>query len=600
MLGGAGIYTWGHPMNPHETEILELRSRVARLEQRLDALSRHSEAASGPDSQSPQSLGRLPPRLPTQLLPPAGTEGTVRKTGWGGIWEAMSATVWVASAGALIFLVGVIYALSVSIQRGWVSPPVRVAGGLGTGLALGLVAAWLLLGSGRPLGVALLLAATGAWNAALVYGWQSGGLFSAETGFLGAAAGTFLAGMLGARARSDGALAVALATGLSAPFWFCSGEQPGWALGYLMALTGGQLAVHYATQEGGRWAWSRGVGVVGTCIAASLVLVDYKWTAGVPASVVQVGVLGAELLCLAWLPKHREQPLRPGGATVVIGVALAVMWRDLWPGTHFVPESFSVVLLGLAGGSLALVRPARARVEGRGNDEPLLLLCTGLTLVGVAVAFQWRWVLVCWGVAAVLTGWASRRSTSQPLETGRGVQLAAALSASAASLAWLGLVWNQERTDALFLNPVFAGGVLAAAAWGELLRARALLHKLAFVAMELVGVNALALELSRAVPDLQIGGVPLLLGSVFATLVYALAGAIQWLWGIEGSRGPRRILRWAGYGWLVAAVGKLLLHDLSGADRLFRALAALVVGAVFMGAALWANYYRIRRARAER
>ena len=89
----------------------------------------------------------------------------------------------------------------------------------------------------------------------------------------------------------------------------------------------------------------------------------------------------------------------------------------------------------------------------------------------------------------------------------------------------------------------------------------------------------------------------LALGPLLATLTYAGAGAGLWLRGVlyEQAADRAKALRIAGYGWLVVAAVKLLGFDLSDHDLLFRAVAALGVGAVFIGAALWADRVREKR-----
>jgi uncharacterized membrane protein len=114
--------------------------------------------------------------------------------------------------------------------------------------------------------------------------------------------------------------------------------------------------------------------------------------------------------------------------------------------------------------------------------------------------------------------------------------------------------------------------------------------------MQAVAVNAVAWELSRAIGPVTGDEVTLPLGALLATLTYAASGAALWLRGVlyEGDPGRARALRLAGYGWLAVAAVKLLGFDLGNRDLLFRAVAALGVGAVFIGAALWADRHRAR------
>jgi uncharacterized membrane protein len=144
---------------------------------------------------------------------------------------------------------------------------------------------------------------------------------------------------------------------------------------------------------------------------------------------------------------------------------------------------------------------------------------------------------------------------------------------------------------------VFVGGALAAGAWAVLMTLPGRLRPLAFGAMQAVAVNALAWELARKIGAIQGDEAVLPLGALLATLTYAAAGAAQWLRGVlyEADDARARALRLAGYGWLAVAAVKLLAYDLDHRDLLFRAVAALGVGAVFIGAALWADRVRAKR-----
>jgi hypothetical protein len=252
-----------------------------------------------------------------------------------------------------------------------------------------------------------------------------------------------------------------------------------------------------------------------------------------------------------------------------------------------------VVLLILACVSLVLLGPARRRTGHDHHDTPLFLLFTGFVLVGAAVALDWRWVSLAWGMVAALTAWPSVANKLSAKVTIRALRFAAFAAAAAGTVVWMVMFWclcANRPPDRVFFNPVFIGGALTALAWGQLAMGDTL-RAFSFVVLELLSVNLLALELARALPDVPVGGLRLPVGAILATVVYAVAGASQWLVGLRSdSVSPRgKPLRLAGYGWLSAATLKLLLHDLAEADLLLRAVAAIVVGAIFLGAALWAN-----------
>lgn len=568
-------------MNPGESELAELRRRIERLEREVSEL-RAGPAASSPEPVEPPLIAPAPVGVPAAEPPPAPAP-SARPLARG---VTLTSTAWVAAAGAVIFLLGAVYGLTVSIQRGWISPPMRVAAGLGLGLAAGIAAARLLAGGRNALGIALLAVGAGTWSFALYFGSHGAGLFPVGLGFGGMAAATLLVGALGARARCDGALAVAVATGLVTPFAFSTpeGTLVG-LLAWLLTLQGAQLAAHYATGSGANWELSRGLGLGGGWVAVLFGAVGPR--GGDPiVALALLAALGAVGLLLAWLPRHPEPAAdRAAAPSVVVLVALAIAAWLVWRWTIWDGETFAVVLVGLGAVSLGLRIVARRS----GRDESagaFLLLAAGFGFVAVPVAFDWRWVVLAWGAGAALLAAAAGRDGAD-----RSVRVVAHVATLAASAVWLALVVGQGKSDLLFLNRVFAGAVLVSAAWWLLLRAPVGPRGLPLAGFQAVAINAVAWELARRVPVLTGAEARLPLGALLATLTYAGAGAGQWLRGVSYESDPQRAraLRLAGYAWLVVAALKLLAFDLANRDLLFRAAAALGVGAMFIAAAWWAD-----------
>ena len=104
-------------MPPTDAEFEELRSRVERLERQVAELTQ------------PVPPPVLPPVLKPAPQPPPAVQAKPR--------QPISSTAWIAGIGAVIFLIGAIYGLTVAIQRGWMSPSVRVGLGLIVGAILG-------------------------------------------------------------------------------------------------------------------------------------------------------------------------------------------------------------------------------------------------------------------------------------------------------------------------------------------------------------------------------------------------------------------------------------------------------------------------------
>lgn len=565
-------------MDAQQNELAGLRARVERLEREVAAL-RGGSAATGE-----------PVEPPVIMVPPARKPVAAR-------WSSdIPSTAWIAAAGAFLFLLGAVYGLAVSIQRGWISPPVRVGVGLAVGVGAMAFAARLLGGGRRTLGVTLLAVGTGTWTFALYFGSHGAALFPLGVGFGGAALAVLAAGWLAARAGSDGAMSVAVATGLTAPLVFSSGQGTLAGLAaYLAVLLGAQLAAHYATGTGGNWRLSRGLALGAVWLVVWIGAGAIR--RGAPESaLLALGLLAAVALVLAWLPRHRETPWQPSGGSLAAlagaGVAAFVVWRR----AQWNNEAFSLVLAALAVTAIALVFLGRRRAGSREHDLPLLLGALALTLLAVLTALAWRWVGLSWSLIAAVLAWTSRRERSAAVAESAVMAALAVTAAGFATVHWAALCFWQDRAESIFLNPVFGAALFTAAAWGGLIAGPAVQRGFAFVAGQFVFVNAVAWEFARTVPVWRGEEATLELGALLATLSYAAAGAGGWLRGViyEADEGRARAWRLIGYAWLGAAAVKLLGFDLAHADLAFRAVAALAVGALFIGAAFWADRQKPR------
>lgn len=564
-------------MNSPEADIAELRARLAQLEGRIAAL----EGSKTPPAPAPVPASEPP------LIPSVRPKSVA-------VRREISSTVWVAAAGAVIFLLGAIYGLTVSIQRGWISPAGRVVTGLGVGVVAGIMAARLLQGGRRALGVTLLAVGAGTWTFALYFAAHGAALLPLGAGFGGATLAVLAAGYLAKKSGSDGALAVGLGTGLVAPMAFSSGQGTLAGLsGYLAMLGAAQLAVHYFSATGAQWRWSRslGLGAVWLVVWSGAVSVRR----GEPeAALLGLALLGGVLLILCWLPRHREEPWLPGaGSLAVLGGAGVAAW-NVWWRTRWAHEGFSVVLTVLAAVALALVFFARRRTGGRTYDQTLTLVALAFAMLALLTALEWRWVGLTWSLLAVVLAVMARRGAPGGTVDAAVLSAAGLVAAGFSTIHWVALCFWQEKSDVLFLNPIFSAGLLTSVAWAALIAGTNAQKAMGFVAGQAVLVNAVAWEFTRAVPDFRGEEATLAFGALLATLTYAVAGAGVWLRGViyEADAERASACRRAGYAWLGVAAVKLLVYDLEQADLAFRAVAALAVGGLFIAAAYWADRQR--------
>lgn len=596
------------------SELAQLRDRVNRLEATVAELQRRTNDLAGAPSPAiatgsvafnhapavaPGAVAdaTLPPPLPTTepdfSAPPAPPAAP--RPSHAPRRPEMSSTVWIAAAGGVLFLLGAIYGLTLSIQRGWISPPVRVGMGIVTGLGLGVVSARLMLADSRRLGVSLLIAALGTFVFAIHFGAMRAHLFPPLLGLAGTAAATLFAGGLAARVRSGGAMAVAAVLGVLAPLIYSTGQAQMIPLfGYYVGALIAQAAAYYVSGTGATWRLARWLGVVPVALLA--IMATSAARTGDQLTVLGLVVAAyAVSLIIVWLPAHPERPRSTWSLTATLNLALTGALWAFWERSDWTPELFSLPLLLQATLVVALVPLARRRLGDGSADLGLVLIAAAYLIVTVPVGFDARWVGLAWSAMALASAgvaWAAARAERTEATA---LWLAAFAATGAASLRWLLEVGTALPPDALpFLSPSFVSAVLSAAAWSLLALARTDgLRTLAAVLAQLVFVNAIAFEWMGRRPVTEWDEFSL--ATLMATLTYALAGIGQWYAGMHrADTALGRPLRIAGYGWLAVAALKLLFGDLAQASTGWKAVATLGIGALLIVAALLANRLRSR------
>jgi uncharacterized membrane protein len=191
-----------------------------------------------------------------------GGNARARETLFGLFPEGLpSATWWVARAGVVLLLVGVSFLLRMGVEQGWLTPAVRVAGGVAVGVALsafGLLArasrpvySQLLVGGGV---VAFYLSAFGAWSV-----WQ---LVPYEAAFVFCVLTTAFAFVAAVRMDAEWLALLGVMGGYATPFMLLSPDANVPALiSYSLLLLVGYLMVYvsrgwrpvYITAVFGMW-----------------------------------------------------------------------------------------------------------------------------------------------------------------------------------------------------------------------------------------------------------------------------------------------------------------------------------------------------------
>src|SRR5215203_7088635 len=182
--GGTGAAPLEERVRRLEKDVEDLRDQVraraqaqagASAETQIEAREEtHGEPAAPTAGRPTQREPATSPftEIPRNSVRRSGGNARTRGTLFGLFPEGLpSATWWVARAGIVLLLVGVSFLLRMGVEQGWLTPAVRVAGGVAIGIALsafGLLArtsrpaySQLLVGGGV---VAFYLSAFGAWS----------------------------------------------------------------------------------------------------------------------------------------------------------------------------------------------------------------------------------------------------------------------------------------------------------------------------------------------------------------------------------------------------------------------------------------------------
>ncbi len=566
-------------MDPESSELASLQARVAALEAQVARLVAAPAPRPGPAPRPIPTPRPMPTRPPAEPKAPTNP-GLV-----------------IAILGSAIFLLGAIFFLGWSIQQGWLGPAPRMGLGLIFGGGLAAFAARLILKGTRKLGVCVLAAGLGTFMFSLYYGSASAHLIAPSLGFAGTAVSVIFAGSLAARAKSGGALSVALLVGFLAPIVFGEGGHHEVALTiYLAVLFAAALAVPYLSGTGARWFGSRLIALLGMAALLCAACAEVQ-RADAGLLLILLALHGLLAGLWIWLPSHPERPIAALVFWMLEDAALSGLAFLAWKELGWMTEGFAAPLILLGAVNLAMVKPLRARLGDRSADFGLLALAAAHLGLALPVALAWSWAGVSWGLLALCFAVAATLA-----EEGEGpkplhLQLLALGFAMLASLRWIAADWDLWGDVLLhdgiwtpFFNAAFATGLLATFAWALLARKGAL-RILGFLGAEGMAHLVLPLEIAYA---FHRGGASWHEADLAFTFFWALSGAAHWLLGLKREGAEGKALLIAGYVWLGFAAFKLIVVDLSGAGMGWRALAFLLVGAIFLGVALLGQRLRAK------
>jgi hypothetical protein len=515
----------------------------------------------------------------------------------------------IAAIGASLFLLGAAFFLWVAIDSGWIGPVGRFVLGLLVGGILTCLATRLSLQGSYKLGTAILVAGLGVLVFTLRVGAFNYDFYSPTLGIIGAAVTTIFAGALAGRVRYSLILIIALVLGFLSPILFSAGGHHEVTLSiYLAALTIAALAVPYLAKVGAKWSVARWLLIIGNFALLTYAAVEVR--ASNSLSMLALLALHYALAGVwIWLPRVAQSPSTPTLLWFLVTLPTTCLAWVLWDNLSWMNELFVAPVLIIAFANLMLVKPLRLRLGSRKADLGLLVLATGHVVLAVPVALDWKWVGPLWGIFAMGLAAAVRYAREKKLwdaDELRALRILAFGMALVATTRWcvytISLVSLSSVSLAL-VNRYFLEGIFTALAWLLLARDTGVLRVGGLLGLEIVGTFTLGFEAAHLARWLGISNFG---GSVILTLVIAVVGAGQWLHSVIQLESPlRRTVSIAGYCWLGLASFKLIVYDLSASSLslensiIWRALAFLGVGGVFMTAALIAHWARGQKKGAE-
>jgi uncharacterized membrane protein len=534
---------------------------VRSAEERIEALERAVEelrqTLRSPPAPAAQPVRRLPPAPKGRRIAPALLEG-------GDPWR------WIG-IGLLLF--GVAFLFKYSIDRGWLTPPVRVGFGL-------VIASVLLAISDRLAPERRSFARVldgGAVATLYISGFAAFQLYALvphAVAFAFLVGVTLLAFWLSLRSGDAALSVIGVAGGLGTPFLLQQehGSIPG-LVAYTCVVLAGAGAIYF------RRGWSALLGVAAILgwLVLGLAIWDAAPTAGAPspdrvALQLGIGFAAFQFWGLPLLRWRKAVPVTPAavGEAYVSAVTTPLVALALSSTLWELPRStWGWIALGLAlalGGVARLLARATA---GRPEAPAQSLSAFVLLAVALALLLDGSWLLV----AIAAEGMALHRLAFRAGERLPGLVAHALFAFVFVVVAQRLSVGGGERLHLLSggaLSDLFAIG---AAAWastrlrdrgiGTLYRFGAHVAFLAWLARGLSGLEN---------------------GQGIVTIAWGAFALILLLLGLRRDDGE---LRTAGRLTLFGVVAKLFLVDLGEVETLWRIVSFLGFGAAFLALSYW-------------
>lgn len=542
---------------PSDSTQADLEERVARLERLVAALvSGRAPTVDAPTVDAPMVDA---PSKPSPRAAPEPSGDIIARTG----------EHWLGRFGIGFVLLALALFLKLAFDRGWISPPLRVAAGYVGSIAL--LAFGLRLERRRPvLGQLLLGGGVAAFYLVTFVGYELYGVLSAWVAIGLMTVGTALAFVYSDRQTTPLLAIVAAVGGLATPFLIPVSEAGLGALAVYVALVLAAGGIVFLRRG---WPPLLATLLVGGAVAV-LSIAD------------RAGGDGGALPLFAVISFF---------AVAVAAPLLRPLWgRSLVEGNEASLERSSALAAALVGSAVSIAAVANLFALER---TAVGLIALGLAVAVGLLAFRFRQVPVSAGPAATLAAVALATGIALVTWNSTALPLVMAEVAVIHILVGRGAPWELRNTAhflagvtlAAFLGLSLAGdGPVDAVTRGTIAVSQGAWMRLLALAVAFATARAVTRETPLYAVAAYFGLLvwsavefsPMPNGAALVSIAWALQGAATLLLGM---RLDSRLMQLAGLGTLGLVAAKMILVDLAQLDAFWRILLTLGFGIALLG-----------------
>jgi uncharacterized membrane protein len=563
-----------------ETEIGELRQRLAALGDSPGAHATYSAGSSAPGSGWAETPAAFhPPSSPPR---DTGAQAPRISSKVGLDLETLIAGRWLNRVGIVALLLAAGFFLKYVFDNAWIGPRGQVAIGLLSGTALLVYSQWLLRrGYGYFSGGMAGLAA-GVLYLSLYAAWSFYQLVPQPVAFFGmiVVTGTMVALALGRDSQSLALLA--LIGGLLTPILLSTGRDAQIPLFVYLAVLNAGLLVMARSRA---WHILELVAFTGTVIYYWAWVEDFYSASKLGRTAVFATLFFTEFTAFAIVQARQLGKIPRAHIFLLLANAAAfltalqyLLYRDhRWV--------LTVAVLVLAAGHLAAMKWLPPAKPGERSVARLLFAGLALTFVTLAIPIrlEGKWVAIAWAVEGAALVWSGFQGNVRLLRWA-GILL---LGGAAAHLVLLDMavgafLWNPRfMSYALVVASLATSFVLSRRYQDAMSAGERQAFGILGMAANFLFLFSLSLEVWElfARMHLNLGADTRLTQQLALSLLWAVYATALMSWGF---RSGSPALRWSSLALFAAVVVKVFLYDLSFLERAYRIVSFTVLGVLLV------------------